>query len=291
MVLVAAVAVFAVLVLVGRYEVGGYRSLASQPVAVSALVLVSVGVCLSTLRAEPRGWQVPLVVATLTVFPLAEGLGSTVPYVYLAIADAPFWLLAAVIVSCSRSSVARHRTAVACTGGIWLLTTTIAWTGLVSSPTRVWTPLWEQTEAAPGRELRGVLVDVPSAQFMADVSTIVDANWLDGGRPLLLGFEDLPGPVLYADATTLAGGWFFSFTPARTVLTLDRECRRPAWEERTNEPLLLVRDFNMRDETLALLQRCGIDFPDEYRLVGSLEQPMGYYPFATHVTVWAPEPR
>ena len=81
----------------------------------------------------------PLVVVTLTVFPLAQGLGSTVPYVYLAIADAPFWLLAAVIVSCSQSSVARHGTAVACTGGIWLLTTTIAWTGLISSPTRVWT--------------------------------------------------------------------------------------------------------------------------------------------------------
>ena len=54
-VLLAAVAVFAVLVLVGRYEVGGYRSLASQPVAVSALVLVSLGVCLSTLRADLAG--------------------------------------------------------------------------------------------------------------------------------------------------------------------------------------------------------------------------------------------
>ena len=83
---------------------------------------------------------------------------------------------------------------------------------------------------------------------------------------------------MYADATTLAGGWFFSFTPERTVLTLDREVGAIPGRSGADQPLLLVHDYNMRDETLDLLQRCGIDFPDGYRIVGSLEQPMATTP-------------
>jgi hypothetical protein len=288
MVLLSAAA-FATVVIDGGYQVGGYRALSTQSVAITVL-LIGALCLLSTRVGRPGGPPARLAVlfALLTVLPMMQAIGSTVPYIYLAVSAAPLWLLVAVVAAVAQPAGLRRLLGLLSLAGIWVLAMTVAWTGLVSSPTRVWTPLWDQTVPAPTRELRGIRIDRRSADHFRAVSSAIDANWHVDGDPLVIGLTDLPGAIVYTEAETIAGGWFFSLFPGRNVRVLQRACTRPEWHARGGDPLILVRDFTLLDEYVDVLKACGVNFPEGYLAVEVFEQPVGYYPYSPRLTLWAP---
>lgn len=280
---------FVVVVIARHYYRGGYVHLGTQSIAMSALVIGSLALGSGLLvrpGSVPR--RVVVVLGALAVLPYAQALGSNVPYMWLAVSASAVWLLLCTIVCCAQQSDDRRTVAFAATALVWCLGITVAWTGLLTSPTRVWTPLTGQTEAATGFGLEGLLVDPATARHMAELADLGRAHRDGPDRPMLIGLTDLPGAVVAMDAETLAGGWFFDASPDRTVAVVERVCASTSWRDRRADPLILVRDFELTDTLIDLLQRCGVDFPVGYQPVGTSDQPMGYYPFDPRVTLWAP---
>jgi hypothetical protein len=220
-------------------------------------------------------------VLALFILPLISSFGSTNTVYVSALHETVCWaagllLVADQIAATFASSWFRHATAALITFGA----AAHIFSGHFLRPYMNQPSLWKQTESADiGYPATRLKIDPALAAFLHTLTSTLDVNGYKPGDDVF-GFFNLPGVIYAIGAKEPGAPWYFGtwyHQENLDELKLDRvplARRQSAW---------IITQADVGQFRLQFL-KCGIDFPDAYRMLGQATNPVT----GLEIGVWKP---
>jgi hypothetical protein len=141
--------------------------------------------------------------------------------------------------------------------------------GFVRHPYALCDRLTHQTEWCNLPSLRGVQLSHKSRVFLESINSLLRQNGFQDGDTVL-GLYHLPGVIYAVGGTSQGLSWFTPFVAEQDYA--DRYLSRATLGKHSR--LFLIVGWKLEPHTLDALKRAGLEFPNSYKLLGTVQCPV-----------------
>lgn len=220
-----------------------------------------------------RDHPVSIVLWLLIMLPLVLATGTSNDIFTVATFSNVTWLLTCIVIAFwfPTSILLRSSIALIITFGIWGTHHKII-DGYINKPYRLSTKLSKMKYRVNGLpRLDELLVDRTTAKYLRELRDIKNEARIKDGTTFL-GIWDLPGEIFALGGISPGEPWYIDQLHERNIENINYSCKT-GQIDKEKPPILLLSD-QLPIEYSDALKKCGINFPDKYRLAGTATSPV-----------------